>query len=313
MKEALFLKVRQMLTLPVFNDFSRKVFESDSKQTCEVRFTINGNPSIFAHIEGIKSENEQKCLLTAVDITGQKQAEAALKENLEDLRRMATVISDSNDAVILHDLEGKILAWNHGAKETYGFTEAEALGMNVRDIVAETDREAALTLIQRIKQGDIVKSFELRRVAKDGRILDVWLTITLLTDEKGKPVAIVTTERDITERKRTEEKLILFRNLLDNAIKFTEKGFIELGIKTTEDFVQFHVKDTSIGISGEFHDTIFERFRQVESANTRKYGGNGLGLAISKSLIQLLGGTIWMESEEGKGSAFYFTVPIGNN
>jgi two-component system, cell cycle sensor histidine kinase and response regulator CckA len=139
-----------------------------------------------------------------LDITERNKAETALKEKEEDLHRMATVVSDSNDAVILHDLEGKILAWNRGAKETYGYTEAEALGKNVRDIVAEPDREAALSLIQKITQGEIVKSFELRRVTKDGRILDVWLTTTLLTDEKGKPVAIATTERDITERNKAE-------------------------------------------------------------------------------------------------------------
>ncbi|MGD0174328.1 MAG: PAS domain S-box protein, partial [Anaerolineales bacterium] len=139
-----------------------------------------------------------------VRLRERKQAEIALKEKMEDLRRLATVVSDSNDAVILHDFDGKILAWNRGAKETYGYTETEALGKNVREIVADADREAALTLIQRIQQGDIVKSFELRRVTKDGRILDVWLTTTLLTDEKGKPVAIATTERDITERKKAE-------------------------------------------------------------------------------------------------------------
>ena len=144
---------------------------------------------------------------TERDITERNKAETALKEKVEDLRRMATVVSDSNDAVIMHDLEGKILAWNRGAKETYGYTEAEALGMNVRDIVAEPDREAALSLIQKIKQGEIVKSFELRRVTKDGRILDVWLTTTLLTDEKGKPVAIATTERDITERNKAEDEI----------------------------------------------------------------------------------------------------------
>ena len=99
-------------------------------------------------------------------------------------------------------------------------------------------------------------------------------------------------------------------NLVDNAIKFTEKGFIEVGIITIGDFVQFHVKDTGIGISKEFHDTIFERFLQVESAFTRKYGGNGLGLAISKSLVELLGGKVWLESEKGKGSTFYFLIPI---
>jgi PAS domain S-box-containing protein len=107
----------------------------------------------------------------------------------------------------MHDLDGKILAWNRGAKETYGYTEAEALGRNVREIVAEPDREAALTLIQKIKQGEIVKSFELRRLAKDGRVLDVWLTTTLLRDETGSPLAIATTERDITERKRAEKEI----------------------------------------------------------------------------------------------------------
>jgi PAS domain S-box-containing protein len=144
---------------------------------------------------------------TERDITERKRAETALKDKVEDLRRMATVVSDSNDAVIMHDFDGKILAWNHGAQATYGYTEAEALGKNVREIVAEADREAALTLIQNIKQGEVVKSFELRRLAKDGRILDVWLTTTLLRDEAGRPVAIATTERDITERKRAEGKI----------------------------------------------------------------------------------------------------------
>ena len=142
-----------------------------------------------------------------VEVAERKQAETALKDKVEDLRRLATVVSDSNDAVIMHDLDGKIMAWNRGAQEIYGYTEAEALGKNVREIVAESDREAALTLIQKIKQGEIVKSFELRRLTKDGRVLDVWLTTTLLMDEKGSPVAIATTERDITERKQAEESL----------------------------------------------------------------------------------------------------------
>lgn len=98
-------------------------------------------------------------------------------------------------------------------------------------------------------------------------------------------------------------------NLVSNSIKFTKHGFIEIGFKVSGDFVEFYVKDTGIGIKPESHDKIFERFQQVESAYTRKYGGNGLGLPISKSLVELLGGKIWMESEEGKGSIFYFTLP----
>ena len=144
---------------------------------------------------------------TERDITERKRAETVLQQKLEELGRMATVVSDSNDAIIMHDLDGKILAWNLGAKEMYGYTEAEALGKNVREIVAEPDREAALTLIQKIKQGEIIKSFELRRLAHDGRVLDVWLTTTLLRDETGSPVAIVTTERDITQRKQAEKEI----------------------------------------------------------------------------------------------------------
>jgi len=98
--------------------------------------------------------------------------------------------------------------------------------------------------------------------------------------------------------------------LIGNAIKFTKEGFVEIGLRKTYDSVQFHVKDTGIGIPKEFHQLIFERFRQVEAVDTRRYGGNGLGLAISKSLAELLGGKIWMESEEGKGSIFYFKVPL---
>ena len=98
-------------------------------------------------------------------------------------------------------------------------------------------------------------------------------------------------------------------NFITNAIKFTSEGFIEVGLRTTESFIQFHVKDTGIGIPSVFQDSIFERFRQIESHVSRKHGGIGLGLAISKSLVELLGGNIWIESEEGKGSIFFFTIP----
>lgn len=99
-------------------------------------------------------------------------------------------------------------------------------------------------------------------------------------------------------------------NLVGNSIKFTEKGFIQMGMKIIGNSLQFHVKDSGIGISAEFQAHIFERFRQVESSYTRKYGGAGLGLAISKSLTELLGGSLWLESQQGLGSTFYFTLPF---
>ena len=110
----------------------------------------------------------------------------------------------------------------------------------------------------------------------------------------------------------------IFNNLMSNAIKFTSNGSIEIGFQPKGEMVEFFVKDTGIGIPAEYHDTIFERFRQVDTSNTRKYGGNGLGLAICKKLVELMGGKIWLESDpdsyrEGKGSAFYFTLPAYYN
>ncbi len=102
-------------------------------------------------------------------------------------------------------------------------------------------------------------------------------------------------------------------NFVSNAIKFTEEGFVEIGLKIGNDVAQFYVKDTGIGIPKDKQKDIFAHFRQVESAYTRKYGGNGLGLAISKSLSDMMGGIVGVESESGKGSTFYFTISIAHS
>lgn len=117
-------------------------------------------------------------------------------------------------------------------------------------------------------------------------------------------------EPDITITSDSYRIHQIFNNLLGNALKFTHEGYIEIGFRYHDEFVEFHVKDTGIGISPEFHQAIFERFRQIETSRTRKYGGNGLGLAISKNLVELLGGTIWIKSEPDNYSDFFFTIPI---
>ncbi|MCD4694689.1 MAG: response regulator, partial [Bacteroidales bacterium] len=100
-------------------------------------------------------------------------------------------------------------------------------------------------------------------------------------------------------------------NLIKNAIKFTDEGHIEFGYTIEGNHrIRFYVKDTGIGIAKDQHDVIFERFRQLEDAHTRIYGGTGLGLSISKKLVELLNGEIWCESEVGKGSTFYFHLPV---
>ncbi len=98
-------------------------------------------------------------------------------------------------------------------------------------------------------------------------------------------------------------------NLLTNALKFTNEGFVEFGYNVKDKELEFYVKDSGIGIDLEFHEYIFERFRQAGKSINKLYGGTGLGLAISKAFVELLGGKIWVESELEKGSTFYFTIP----
>ncbi|HON51642.1 MAG TPA: PAS domain S-box protein, partial [Bacteroidales bacterium] len=103
----------------------------------------------------------------------------------------------------------------------------------------------------------------------------------------------------------------ILTNLLNNAIKFTEQGYIHFGYKAQKSKqLLFFVRDTGIGIAPEKHAIIFEHFRQEDDTTTRKYGGTGLGLSISKKLIELMGGTIWVESEKNKGAQFFVTVPL---
>jgi signal transduction histidine kinase len=113
--------------------------------------------------------------------------------------------------------------------------------------------------------------------------------------------AIITTDR--------EKLYAILTNLVKNAIKYSEKGSIELGYTKKEKQLEFYVKDTGIGIDKDRQAVIFERFIQADISDEHAFQGAGLGLAISKAYVEMLGGKIWMESEKGIGSSFYFTLP----
>ena len=104
-------------------------------------------------------------------------------------------------------------------------------------------------------------------------------------------------------------------NLLNNAIKFTEQGEVVIYLKShlienNQHELHFSVRDTGIGIPANKIGKLFQSFSQVDSSTTRRYGGTGLGLAISSKLVENMGGNIWVESEEGKGSTFHFTIVV---
>jgi PAS domain S-box-containing protein len=123
----------------------------------------------------------------------------------------------------------------------------------------------------------------------------------LVTKQLPSKEAVINTDR--------EKVYAILTNLVKNAIKFTDSGSIEFGCIKKGKHLEYFVKDTGFGISESHKKIIFERFRQANETLTRSHEGSGLGLAISKAYVEMLGGKIWVESEEGKGSTFYFTLP----
>jgi signal transduction histidine kinase len=101
----------------------------------------------------------------------------------------------------------------------------------------------------------------------------------------------------------------ILNNLVKNAIKFTDTGKITISCRLKNEFIEFCVEDTGIGIPTNRQNAVFNRFEQADIGDTRAFQGSGLGLAISKSYVEMLGGKIWLESEEGTGSKFFFTLP----
>jgi len=139
------------------------------------------------------NQSSQGVVITLLDITSRIESEA-------EARKLATVLRDSNDAVMVLDLNGQITTWNAGSAHLYGYTEAEALQLNILEIVPSEDQETMRAMLVQITRGRHVDSFESKRTTKDGRVLDVWLTVTALMDDRNRPAFAATTERDVTSR-----------------------------------------------------------------------------------------------------------------
>ncbi len=146
---------------------------------------------------------------------------------------------------------------------------------------------------------------------------DTLQTLSLRADEKGLELAyqVQSNVPDclVGDLGRIRQVLV---NLVGNALKFTEAGEVVLDVQLEEQkgdevTLHFYVQDTGIGIPPVKQGQIFESFTQAESSTTRSFGGTGLGLTISKNLVELMGGRIWVESQEGEGSTFHFTVKLG--
>jgi PAS domain S-box-containing protein len=170
----------------------------------------------------------------------------------------------------------------------------------ISDIVDISNIEANLTTIHKTETdinfliNDLCNQFILK--AEEKRINLLFESGLAATDSK-----VIT---DSTKLKQ------IISNLLNNALKFTISGSVKISCRETGRFLEFSVSDTGIGIPKEYHERIFYRFFQVQHSESRLYGGTGLGLAISKAYVELMGGRIWVSSEQGNGATFFFTIPF---
>lgn len=138
-------------------------------------------------------------VITFFDITEQKKSEEA--------RRLAVLLRDSNDAIVVFDLQGSIISWNQGATQLYGWSEKQALLMNIQELFPPEKSEEMHALTQQIASGKKVHSFETERRTRNGKRLTVWVTMTGLLNELSEPIRIATTERDISARRQAERSL----------------------------------------------------------------------------------------------------------
>lgn len=133
--------------------------------------------------------------------------------------------------------------------------------------------------------------------------------LTIPANKKVNVVAECHSEKMIIRVDQLRFEQIL-RNLLSNAVKFTDEGSIEVSCEKKNDYYVFSVKDTGIGIHIEHQKIIFDRFMKIDNSKQHLYRGTGIGLFLSKQLVEMFGGKIWVESEVGKGSVFFFTIPV---
>jgi two-component system CheB/CheR fusion protein len=135
-------------------------------------------------------------VISFLDITETVQTREALRA-ANDLCRLAVMVRDAHDAITVQDLEGRTLAWNPAAERIYGWSEAEALLMNVGDRVPKKLQKEALAAVQKLARAEILEPYRTQRIAKGGQIVEVWLTATALVNETGEIYAVATTERKV--------------------------------------------------------------------------------------------------------------------
>lgn len=173
----------------------------------------------------------------------------------------------------------------------------------VNDIFDIAQAEAGITDVEDepVKVNDLMGSVSTWLNIEKANAGKEFLQIRIIKGNKDNEFAFYS---DAYKLRRT------LNNLAGNALKYSTEGYIDIGYRFgSNNMIEFFVKDEGIGFSKDKLDVMFQHFRQLDESQTRQYGGLGLGLSVAQKFVELLGGSMWAESEPGKGSTFYFAVP----
>ena len=258
---------------------------------------------------------DQDLMISSVwDITSQVENEEKLIAALNKATE-----SDRLKSAFLANMSHEIRTPMNGILGFAGLLkEPDLTGEEQQEYIKVIEKSGArmLNIISEIIDISKIESGQIEVIYKDTNINklieNTYNLLKLDADDKGIKLSfknsLATNE---TILKTDNEKLYsILTNLVKNAIKYTDKGSVEFGFEEAGRFIKFYVKDTGIGIPSEKQEAIFERFIQTDIVDIQARQGAGLGLSIAKAFVELLGGKIGVESEKGKGSLFYFTLPI---
>ena len=316
--------------IKMMNQYIEKAFKTKKVQSYE--YEIKGQGSYEERLIAL-NENEILCIVR--DISEQKAIASQLEH--EKIRAGAAEEADKLKSAFLANMSHEIrtpmnaiIGFSTLLKEV-DITETEKKDyvdlinqsgenlLNLIDDIIDISKIEAGQLIYRIKEcnvdkilNDLLAFFDKDRITKKKDNVHLELKIP----EKTKDVKI------FTDNNRFKQ---ILTNLLSNSLKFTDNGSIEFGydIKSgdmstepgvsqtpTPGYLQFYVRDTGIGIPNDCLEEVFDRFKKIENKRVRLYSGAGLGLAITRNLVENMGGKIWVESTVRKGATFYFTLPL---
>jgi PAS domain S-box-containing protein len=264
-----------------------------------------------------------------MDITSRKTAELEVIENNKKIEAQneeleaAKLKAEENDRLktaFLQNLSHEIRTPMNGIM---GFTELLKDGSVSKETndfyldMIEQSGERMMNIINdlieisKIETGQT--SLYISQFNIDTVLLELQMFYKKIAEEKGVELRLgqIDSAKDVSLTSDRGKIYQIISNLINNALKFTSEGVVEFGYSLpNQSEVEFFVKDTGIGISPEYQELIFERFRQIDTSISRGYEGSGLGLSISKAFVEKLDGKIWVTSEPEKGSTFKFSIPI---